>query len=61
MQGLEAGDTVPPDLARSRYFSTEAATCDFEIGRSAGDRSLIAWQRRRGNFKLKTKFFCNFP
>ena len=42
MQGLEAGVTVPPDLARSRYFSTEAATCDFEIGRSAGDSSLIA-------------------
>ena len=53
MQGLEAGVTVPPDLARSRYFSTEAATCDFEIGRSAGDSSLIAWQRRRENFKLK--------
>ena len=41
MQGLESRDTVPPDLARSRYFSTEAATCDFEIGRSAGDSSLI--------------------
>ena len=41
MQGLESRDMVLPDLARSRYFSTEAATCDFEIGRSAGDSSLI--------------------
>ena len=32
MQGLGTGDTVPPDLARSRYFSTEAATCDCEGG-----------------------------
>ena len=52
MQGLGAGVSVPPDLARSRYFSTEAATCDFEIGRSDGDSSLIAWQRRSKKGKL---------
>ena len=54
--GLRNTAEIPADIQRSRYFSTESKSCDFEIGTggTAVDRAL---EKHLQNIRLQEK--CN--